>query len=304
MISFDAAHRAVHYPPDRRFRLWIRPSIPIGIGIAILSVIAASWIEVAVAGLPHVPAVPQIYPNNFTGPHGFPVWVRYCHFFNFLFVMMLIRSGLSILSGSSSSVFQRRLHAGERMDPAYAPKGSTRPRLDRERRRPLYFATDWHAGLPAHNWYCTGLAFHRRARLHRHRHFVRRHALRYRAVAAYCADFAARPFAGMEHVGALRDVSSASRAQWFLWLQRVAADCLFHRRICLRPFGDPYRDRHVARRGESLSLVRADLWRQAIGQIDPFPDHAQLPCIPRRTCHVDRDDGIRAEYEPYCARYG
>jgi len=40
---------------------------------------------------------PQIYPDNFVGPHGFPVWVRYCHFFNFLFVMMLIRSGLSIL---------------------------------------------------------------------------------------------------------------------------------------------------------------------------------------------------------------
>lgn len=26
MISFDAAHKAVHYPPDRRFRIWIRPS--------------------------------------------------------------------------------------------------------------------------------------------------------------------------------------------------------------------------------------------------------------------------------------
>jgi sulfoxide reductase catalytic subunit YedY len=42
-------------------------------------------------------AVPQVYPNDFTGPHGFPLWVRYCHFFNFVFVMMLIRSGLSIL---------------------------------------------------------------------------------------------------------------------------------------------------------------------------------------------------------------
>ena len=97
MISFDAAHRAVHYPPDRRFRIWIRPSILIGIAVAILVGNRASWIEVAVAGLPHVPPVPQIYPNNFAGPHGFPLWVRYCHFFNFLFVMMLIRSGLSIL---------------------------------------------------------------------------------------------------------------------------------------------------------------------------------------------------------------
>ena len=27
MIPFDNAHRAVHYPPDRRFRIWIRPSV-------------------------------------------------------------------------------------------------------------------------------------------------------------------------------------------------------------------------------------------------------------------------------------
>ena len=97
MVSFDPAHKAVHYPPDRRFRIWIRPSILIGIGVAILSVIAASWIEVVLTGLPRVPAISEIYPNNFAGPHGFPVWARYCHFFNFLFVMMLIRSGLSIL---------------------------------------------------------------------------------------------------------------------------------------------------------------------------------------------------------------
>ena len=97
MISFDASHAAVHYPKDRRFRIWIRPSILIGIGAAILAAVLASWIEVAIAGLPAVPPVPQIYPNNFAGPHGFPLWVRYCHFFNFFFVMFLIRSGLSIL---------------------------------------------------------------------------------------------------------------------------------------------------------------------------------------------------------------
>lgn len=97
MVSFDAAHASVHYPKDRRFYVWIRPSILIGIGIFILAILAAAWIEVAVAGMPSVPAVPQVYPNNFAGPHGFPVWIRYCHFFNFLFVMLLIRSGLSIL---------------------------------------------------------------------------------------------------------------------------------------------------------------------------------------------------------------
>lgn len=97
MISFDAEHGAVHYPPDRRFRVWIRPCLLIGAAAAILAVIAAAWLEFAFFGMPHIPPVPQIYPNNFSGPHGFPLWVRYSHFFNFLFVMMLIRSGLSIL---------------------------------------------------------------------------------------------------------------------------------------------------------------------------------------------------------------
>jgi hypothetical protein len=32
-----------------------------------------------------------------SGPHGFPVWIRWSHFFNLIFLFMLIRSGLSIL---------------------------------------------------------------------------------------------------------------------------------------------------------------------------------------------------------------
>src|SRR6185437_9414436 len=97
MIQFDAPHKAVHYPDDRRFRIWVRPAILIGIAVAILCVVAAAWIQFAVVGLPDIPAVAQVAPNNFSGPHGFPLWVRYCHFLNFFFVMLLIRSGLSIL---------------------------------------------------------------------------------------------------------------------------------------------------------------------------------------------------------------
>src|ERR1700687_2080619 len=186
------------------------------------------------------------------------------------------------------------------MDQVYTTKSPTRPHLDRERRGPLHFATNWYAGLSAHNWYCAGLALHRRSRLHHHWHFVRHYALRYRAVAADCANFAACPLASMEHVGSLRDVSPACRTERVLWLQRIAADCLFHRRLCLRPAGDSYGDRHVARSGESLSLVRTDLLSQAIGQIDPFPDDVLLPCIPRRTRHFDRDDRVCAEYESHC----
>ena len=96
-MRFDAAHKAVHDPGDRRFRVWVRPSIVIGTAGVIASLVAAAWIQIAIFGIPRIPAVPQVYPNNFSGPHGFPLWVRWSHFFNFFFVMLLIRSGLSIL---------------------------------------------------------------------------------------------------------------------------------------------------------------------------------------------------------------
>lgn len=94
MPKFDAAHRAVHYPEDRRIRIWIRPSIVIGIAIAILIPLTIAWIQVGLYGLPYIPP-PVIRPN---APHGFPAWIRYLHFFSFLFVTMLIRSGLQILA--------------------------------------------------------------------------------------------------------------------------------------------------------------------------------------------------------------
>ena len=125
MISFDAAHAAVHYPPDRRFRVWIRPSILIAAAVLAVLPVLAAWIEVLLVGLPHIPPVPQISPNNFAGPHGFPLWVRYCHFFNLLFGMMLIRSGLSILADHPRLYFNNHCTPGSewiRLTPITVPK--------------------------------------------------------------------------------------------------------------------------------------------------------------------------------------
>lgn len=36
MISFDPAHKAVHYPPDCRFRIWIKPSFLLGACLFVL----------------------------------------------------------------------------------------------------------------------------------------------------------------------------------------------------------------------------------------------------------------------------
>ncbi len=125
MVAFDGAHKAVHYPPDRRFRIWVRPSL-IGSAcvLAALPLIAA-WVQFAIAGLPYIPPVPQIQPDDFTGPHGFPVWVRYCHFFIFLFVTMLIRSGLSILFDHPRLYFNDDCTPGSewiRFTPVHVPR--------------------------------------------------------------------------------------------------------------------------------------------------------------------------------------
>ncbi|MEO6875846.1 MAG: hypothetical protein ABI222_13595, partial [Opitutaceae bacterium] len=97
MIAFDAAHRAVHYPEDRRFRIWLRPSLWLAGGGVLLALIAAAWIQFALAGLPRLPPVALHYLNSLPSPPGFPLWLRLSHFLNFFFVMLLIRSGLSIL---------------------------------------------------------------------------------------------------------------------------------------------------------------------------------------------------------------
>jgi DMSO/TMAO reductase YedYZ molybdopterin-dependent catalytic subunit/thiosulfate reductase cytochrome b subunit len=97
MIAFDAAHRAVHYPEDRRFRIWIKPEILWGLAIAIFIPIAIAWLQYALSGLPYIVPIRQYDSALPGGPHGFPLAIRYTHFFNFLFLTMLIRSGISIL---------------------------------------------------------------------------------------------------------------------------------------------------------------------------------------------------------------
>jgi len=97
VISFDAAHKAVHYPADRRFRVRLKPSVLGAVLVFVGLPVLTAWVQAAVFGLPYIQPVLPYSQSSATGPHGFPVWVRYCHFFNFLFLTMLIRSGLSIL---------------------------------------------------------------------------------------------------------------------------------------------------------------------------------------------------------------
>jgi len=97
MIPLTDAERAVYYPADRRFRIWIRPAVLLVFVVLVLVPLSLAWIQGTVWGLPYIAPNPAATPGTATGPHGFPVWVRSCHFFNLFFIFMLIRSGLSIL---------------------------------------------------------------------------------------------------------------------------------------------------------------------------------------------------------------
>jgi len=61
-----------------------------------LLLVAAAYIQWGAMGLP---AVPQRPTQTFDAavPHGFPAWLRLTHYVNFLFMVLLIRSGLQIL---------------------------------------------------------------------------------------------------------------------------------------------------------------------------------------------------------------
>lgn len=124
MIAFDAAHKAVHYPLDRRFRIWIRPSFIVVVIFLALIPLVLAWGQRAIFGLPYLAPVPEFNSATFAEVHGFPWWLRWAHFFNFVFLMMLVRSGLSILADHPRLYFNNGCTPGTewiRFTPLHVP---------------------------------------------------------------------------------------------------------------------------------------------------------------------------------------
>jgi methionine sulfoxide reductase catalytic subunit len=95
MRPFSEAHRVVHFPVDRRFHIWIRSKEALVIALVVLVLVVIAWTQFWLFGLPNVSiSPPRALPDE---PHGFPAWIRLTHFVNFFFLMLLARSGLSIL---------------------------------------------------------------------------------------------------------------------------------------------------------------------------------------------------------------
>ncbi len=93
---FNKAERAVHYPEDRKFHITVKPYILIILGGLIIGIIVIAWLQYLLFGLPADPSL-SIAPLSSADPSGIPGWLSLAHWVNFFFMMVIIRSGLSIL---------------------------------------------------------------------------------------------------------------------------------------------------------------------------------------------------------------
>ena len=84
----------VHYPEDRRFCFRIKPLYLSLLAAAVITPLVAAWAVYLSSGLPPTPPLPAIPA---VAPDSFPAWLRITHFVNFIFLVLLARSGLSIL---------------------------------------------------------------------------------------------------------------------------------------------------------------------------------------------------------------
>ena len=94
---FTPAEKAMHYPEDRRFFVRLKPYMLFIIAMILIGSIVIAWIEYLFFGLPTDPSVvftPAASPGE---PSGFPMWINISHWVNFFFLVLIIRSGLSIL---------------------------------------------------------------------------------------------------------------------------------------------------------------------------------------------------------------
>lgn len=93
---FNQAEKAVHFPEDRKLFIGLKPFIFVIIGIALLATVGLAWLQFLIFGLPSDPSEAFLTTTE-VSVKGFPMWLIFCHWINFFFLVILIRSGLSIL---------------------------------------------------------------------------------------------------------------------------------------------------------------------------------------------------------------
>lgn len=158
----------VNYPPapERRFHLWLnRRALWIIAGVLVLPLVAA-WVLYLASGLP------ALAPEAAGEPLEFPLWLRIAHYTNFLLLVLLVRSGLSILMDHPRLYWNDHCTPGTewiRFTPVEVPKDAVfTAKEDARYISPLFalpgykhtigMARHWHF-LPALLWFINGVVF-------------------------------------------------------------------------------------------------------------------------------------------------
>ncbi len=172
MSSENPKENPVHYPRDRRLRIRIRaPALVLFLVVALLP-FAVAWGQYLAVGLPEVLVGPWAHADSANVPHGFPAWLRITHYFNFLFIILLLRSGLSILMDHPRLYWNVHCTPGSewmRFTPVEVPTNRVWTAKDDARyispwlalpgyRHTIGTARHWHL-LCALFWFLNGLAF-------------------------------------------------------------------------------------------------------------------------------------------------
>ncbi|MGM9475558.1 molybdopterin-dependent oxidoreductase [Pedobacter sp. GSP4] len=94
--NFTPQEKSVHYPEDRRLIFGLKPKVLRITAVILFMIISLAWAQYLIYGLPEDPSL-KLPPIESVAVKGFPTWVIICHWINFFFLVILIRSGLSIL---------------------------------------------------------------------------------------------------------------------------------------------------------------------------------------------------------------
>ena len=133
----------------------IRPKTVLLFVSPLLLVVATAYIQWGTVGLPALPPSP-VNAETPTEPYGFPTWLRVNHYVNFLFLMLLIRSGLQILMDHPRLYWNVHCTPGSewlRLTPVKVPKDRVWSAKDDSRH-----LSPW-IGLPGYR-HTVGLARH------------------------------------------------------------------------------------------------------------------------------------------------
>ncbi|MEJ7736944.1 MAG: molybdopterin-dependent oxidoreductase [Chitinophagaceae bacterium] len=92
----NEAEKKVHYPTDRRMFVGVKPYMLVIFAVIIIGLVGMAWLQYLLFGLPADPSL-SVSPGTSESPSGFPTWLNVSHWVNFFFLVLIIRSGLSIL---------------------------------------------------------------------------------------------------------------------------------------------------------------------------------------------------------------